>query len=80
MKCGKTPFEGEGLVKIPRDSPCMMVFWKLLNTRESLFGACYIGFLDFVTKPPLHIIARRHLHTTSWCLSFPRRVYMLILL
>ena len=32
MKCREMPFEGKGLVKIYRDSPCMLVLWKLLNT------------------------------------------------
>ena len=32
VKCGETLFEGEVLVKITWDSPCMMVLWKLLNT------------------------------------------------
>ena len=39
VKCGETLFEGEVLVKITRDSPCMMVLWKLLNTCGWLFGA-----------------------------------------
>ena len=32
VKCRETPFEREGLVKIPSDSPCMMVLWELFNT------------------------------------------------
>ena len=33
VKCGEMSFEGEGHVKIPIASPCMMVLWKLLNIR-----------------------------------------------
>ena len=32
VKCRKMPFGGKGLVKIPWDSTCMRVIWKLLNT------------------------------------------------
>ena len=40
MKCRETSLEGEGFVKIPQDSPCKMVLWKLLNTLGSMFRAC----------------------------------------
>ena len=40
MKYGEPSFEGDGLVKIEWDSPCMMVIWKLLNTCGSVLGAC----------------------------------------
>ena len=32
VKCGKMPSDGKGLMKIPWDSPCMTVLWKVFNT------------------------------------------------
>ena len=43
MKCGETPFEWMGLVKILWYSPCMMVLWKLLNTFGWIIDACWIS-------------------------------------
>ena len=32
LKCGETLSEGEVLMKVPWDFPCMTVLWKFLNT------------------------------------------------
>ena len=39
MKRGETPLEGEGLVRIEFDCPCVMVLWKLSNICGRIFGA-----------------------------------------
>ena len=59
VKCEETPFEGEGLVKIQLDSPCMMVLWKLIYTWANIWymldwiaGFCIVGKGGPMPPPP----------------------------
>ena len=42
VKCGETPLERDGHVKIPWDSLCRMVLGELLNTCGGIFRACLL--------------------------------------
>ena len=42
VKCGETPLERDGHVKIPWDSLCKMVLGELLNTCGGIFRACLL--------------------------------------